>query len=52
MKVKNAIKQCNENREFYAFLLLDQGPNLMTNNSLPVHIESGDILFFFFFFFL
>ena len=45
MKVKNAIKQCNENREFIAFLLLDQGPNLMTNNSLPVHIESGDILY-------
>ena len=35
----------NENRLFIAFLLTDQGQNLMTNNSLSIHIESGDIFF-------
>ena len=33
----------NENREFIAFLLSDLGQNLMTNSSLSIHIESGDI---------
>ena len=33
----------NKNREFIAFLLSDQGQNLMKNNSLSIHIESGDI---------
>ena len=32
-----------ENREFIAFLLSDQGQNLMTNNNLSIHIESEDI---------
>ena len=35
----------NENREFIAFLLSDLGQNLMTNNSLSIHIESGDIFY-------
>ena len=35
----------NENREFIAFLLSDQGQNLMTNNSLSIHIESWDIFY-------
>ena len=34
-----------ENREFIAFLLSDQGQNLITNNELPIHIESGDIFY-------
>ena len=38
--------RCNqENREFIAFLLSDQGQNLMTNNSLSIHIKSGDIIY-------
>ena len=35
----------NENREFIAFLLSDLGQNLMTNNSLSIHIENGDIFY-------
>ena len=35
----------NENREFNKFLISDQGQNLMTNNSLSTHIESGDIFY-------
>ena len=35
----------NENREFIAFLLSDLGQNLMTNNSLSIHIEGGDIFY-------
>ena len=30
---------------FIAFLLSDQGQNLMTNNNLSIHIESGDIFY-------
>ena len=33
----------NNNKEFIAFLLSDLGQNLMTNNSLSIHIENGDI---------
>ena len=32
--------------EFIAFLLSDLGQNLMTNNSLSIHIESGCIFYF------
>ena len=35
----------NYNREFIPFLLFDQEQNLMTNNSLSIHIESGDIFY-------
>ena len=34
-----------ENREFIALLLFDHGQNLMTNNNLSIHIESGDIFY-------
>ena len=34
-----------ENREFIAFLLSDQGQNLMANNELSIHIESADIFY-------
>ena len=39
------LSPSNENREFIAFLPSDQGQNLMTNNSLSIHIESGDIFY-------
>ena len=39
------LSPCNENREFIAFLLSDLGQNLMTNNSLSIHIESEDIFY-------
>ena len=35
----------NEHREFITFLLCDQGQTLMTNNSLSIHIESGDLFY-------
>ena len=35
----------NENREFIAFLISDQGHNLMTNNSSSIHIETGGIFY-------
>ena len=35
----------NENREFITFLLSNQEQNLTTNNSLSIHIESGDIFY-------
>ena len=35
----------NENREFTAFLFSDKGQNLMMDNSLSIHIESGDIFY-------
>ena len=35
----------NENIEFIAILLSDQRQNFMTNNSLSIHIESGDIFY-------
>ena len=34
-----------ENGEFIAFLLSDEGQNLMRNNNLSIHIESGDIFY-------
>ena len=50
-KIVTSIKQfnfflpTNENREFIAFLQSDQGQNLITNNILSIHIESGDIFY-------
>lgn len=37
------LSSSSKNREFMAFLLSDLGQNLMTNNSLSIHIKSGDI---------
>ena len=34
-----------DNREFVTFLLSDLGQNVMNNNSLSIHIESGDIFY-------
>ena len=39
------LSPSNENREFIAFILSDLGQNLMTNNSLSIYIESGDIFY-------
>ena len=33
------------NNEFVLFLCSDTGQNIMTNNSLSIHIESGDIFY-------
>ena len=35
----------SQNRAFFPFLLSDQGQNLMTNNSLSIHIGSDDIFY-------
>lgn len=37
------LSPSNENREFIDFLLSDRGQNLMANNSISIHIESGNI---------
>ena len=34
-----------DNREFIAFLISDPGQNKMTNNSLSIHIKSGNIFY-------
>ena len=35
----------NNNREFIAFLVSDEGQNVMTNNNLSIHVENGDIFY-------
>ena len=35
----------NDNRELIAFLISDAGQNIMTNNSLSIHFESGNIFY-------
>ena len=46
---ENFVNACNligpdeENNEFVSFLWSDMGQNLMTDNSLSIHIESGNI---------
>ena len=35
----------NDNREFVAFLVSDEGQNVMANNSLSIHVESGNIFY-------
>ena len=47
----NFIRGCNffsineDNNEFVSFLCSDRGQNIMTNNSLSIHIESGNIFY-------
>ena len=47
----NFIRACNvlsineDNNEFVSFLCFDRGQNIMTNNSLSIHIESGNIFY-------
>ena len=35
----------NDNREFIAFLASDEGQNILTNNNLSIHVESGNIFY-------
>ena len=47
----NFVQTCNflslneDNNKFVSFLCLDIGQNTMTNNSLSIHVETGDILY-------
>ena len=47
----NFVHACNflsldeDNIELISFLCSDTGQNIMTNNSLSIHIESGDIFY-------
>ena len=34
-----------DNNEFVSFLCSDRGQNIMKNNSLSIHVESGDIFY-------
>ena len=48
---ENFVRACNflslneDNNEFIYFLCSDNGQNIMTNNSLSIHIESGNIFY-------
>ena len=48
---ENFVRACNflslneDNNEFIYFLCLENGQNIMTNNSLSIHIESGNIFY-------
>ena len=48
---ENFVRACNflspneDNNEFVSFLCSDRGQNIMTNNSLSIHIESGNIFY-------
>ena len=35
----------DDNKEFIAFLVSDEGQNVMINNSLSIHAESGNIFY-------
>ena len=45
----NFLQACNflslneDNNEFASFLWSDMGQNIMTNNSLSIHVETGDV---------
>ena len=39
------LSPSNGNREFIAFLVSDKGQNIMTNNNLSIHVESGNIFY-------
>ena len=48
---ENFIQLCyflspnNNNKEFVAFLVFDEGQKVMTNNNLSIHIESGNTFY-------
>ena len=50
-KNDNFVNACNflslnkDNNEFISFLCSDIGQNIMTNNSLFIHVERGDIFY-------
>ena len=41
----NFLSPNNNIREFFAFFIFDIGQNMMTNNSLSIHIESRNIFY-------
>ena len=41
----NFLSLSENNNELASFLCLDLGKNIMTNNGLSIHIETGDILY-------
>ena len=41
----NILSLSEDNNEFVSFLCSDMGQNIMTNNSLSIHIETGDIFY-------
>ena len=43
--VCNILSLNDENIGFVDFLCLDRGQNIMTNKSLPIHVESSDIFY-------
>ena len=48
---ENFIQACyflspnNDNRKFIAFLVSDEGQNIMTSNNLSIYVESGNIFY-------
>ena len=48
---ENFVRACNflslneDNNEFISFLCSDNGQNIMTNDSLSIHVESGNIFY-------
>ena len=48
---ENFVRACNflspneDNNEFVSFLCSNRGHNIMTNNNLSIHIESGNIFY-------
>ena len=48
---ENFIQSCyflspnNNNKEFVAFLVFDEGQKVMANNNLSIHIESGNTFY-------
>ena len=41
----NLIELDKDNNEFASFLCSDMGQNMMTDNNLSIHIESGNIFY-------
>ena len=47
----NLLNACNliglneDNNEFVSFLCSDMGQNILTNNSLSIHVERGNIFY-------
>ena len=41
----NFLSLSEDNNEFVSFLWSDMGQNIMTNNILSIHIETGDIFY-------
>ena len=44
-RAANFLSLSKDNREFIAFLISDTGLNILINNSLFIHIESGNVFY-------